>query len=154
MVLIANLLEFRYAENPGMALGFLRDIEPAFRLPLFTGVVLVAFLIIMNLLRQAGETSRRLPVAMGCILAGAFGNLADRYRFDGVVVDFIRVWVWRPARFEWPTFNLADSFITIGIALLIVDMLFGAEATKPAPLPPATDPAGPAPEPGPEVDQP
>jgi signal peptidase II len=54
---------------------------------------------------------------VGLVLGGALGNLADRAR-EGAVVDFIDP-------IAWPAFNLADTFITIGVALLIFDGVFG-----------------------------
>jgi signal peptidase II len=145
VIILANHLEFKYAENPGMAFGFFTNLSDGLRLPLFTLITLTAVVIIAHLLRQAPDKAVRLPVALGFILSGAFGNLTDRYRFDGVVVDFIRVWLWRPSRFSWPTFNLADTFITIGILLLVLDMFLMAEedftATAPAAqTPPPEDP--------------
>ena len=59
-------------------------------------------------------------VALGLVLGGAVGNLVDRIRY-GEVVDFIE-WYYRS--YHWPTFNIADSAITAGVALLAIDMLF------------------------------
>ena len=124
-----NVFEFRYAENTGMAFGI--DIlahlglGEAFRTPLFVGITVLAVLIIGHLLRQSPDKAIRLPVGLGLILSGAFGNLIDRFRW-GYVVDFVRVRVW-PIDYHWPTFNMADTFISIGIALLIIDALFSRE---------------------------
>ena len=125
--LVSGFIDLRYAENTGMAFGMLSDLAPGVRIPLFSFIALVAAIIIVHLLRQAPQRSLMLPVTLGLILSGAFGNLIDRFRW-GVVVDFIRVRVWPPANYYWPTFNLADSFITIGILLLILDtLLFSRE---------------------------
>lgn len=141
---IENFVYLDYAENMGMAFGMFQDINPRLRIPLFVTVTAIATLIIIHLLGQAPATALRLPLAMGLILAGAFGNLIDRFRF-GPVVDFIKVIVWPPRNFPWPTFNLADIFITTGILLLLVDMFImpGEEEPAPADKPtPSTDPAG------------
>lgn len=75
--------------------------------------------IVVMLRRHAGE--RRLALALTLILGGALGNVIDRIYFGGVV-DFIQ---WHAAGYYWPAFNLADSAITLGAALLIWDQLFG-----------------------------
>ncbi len=119
-----GFLEFRYAENEGMAFGMFPNIHVDYRVFVFCGITLVAVLIIGRLLRQADHSSIQLPAALGLILSGAFGNLIDRFRW-GYVVDFIRSRIWND--YWWPTFNLADTFITVGIVLLIFDTLFARE---------------------------
>ena len=74
-----------------------------------------------------------LRLAIGLQLGGAFGNLLDRVR-SGVVVDFIDVG-------PWPIFNLADSSIVVGIALLATAVILGRDTTEPAE--PTDDPAEP-----------
>ncbi len=142
--IIPGFLDFKYAENPGMAFGMLQDLKDSWRIPLFSVITLVAVIIIFHLLRQAPAASRRLPAAMGLILSGAVGNLADRFQGNGSVVDFIRVRLWPPSNFHWPTFNLADTFISLGILLLLLDMFFSddehfgqEELTEEAPEGPA-----------------
>ena len=71
--------------------------------------------------RRLGEGPRLLRVALALVAGGAIGNLIDRVRL-GYVTDFVHVY-WR--RYEWPDFNVADSAITIGIVLLLVDALRG-----------------------------
>jgi signal peptidase II len=68
------------------------------------------------------KTHERLPVyAFSLIAGGAVGNVIDRIRY-GEVVDFIQ---WYVKSYYWPSFNVADSAISIGVALLAVEMLFG-----------------------------
>ena len=74
------------------------------------GTLAVLALLFRTTLRP--ERGRWVPVCLGLILGGALGNLADRVRFGGVV-DFLDFRI-------WPVFNLADSCITIGAALLAV----------------------------------
>jgi signal peptidase II len=61
----------------------------------------------------------------GLILGGAVGNIIDRLVY-GAVVDFVR---WHAYGYSWPVFNLADAAITLGIALLIAESLFGGRST-------------------------
>jgi signal peptidase II len=123
---IPGFLQFQYAENTGMAFGMLQDLPLALRTPFFFSITLVAVAIIAHLFRQSPPDLKRLPLALSCILSGALGNLIDRFRW-GVVVDFIKAQIWPPSRYYWPTFNLADTFITMGIALLILDTLLAGE---------------------------
>lgn len=126
---ISQIIELRYAENTGMIFGMLQELDPSWRVPFFSSIALVAALIIIHLLRQAPPTSIRLSAGLGLILAGAFGNLADRLHW-GFVVDFVRVKVWPPANYHWPTFNMADACISLGIALLLIDSIFAIEGRE------------------------
>ncbi len=68
-------------------------------------------------LRRADN--RLLAAALGLVIGGALGNVADRVRF-GAVVDFLDLHL---GGFHWPAFNVADSAITIGVGLLLLDAL-------------------------------
>ncbi len=84
-------------------------------LVIFAAVVLIAWMLVRD-----GSTSPVLGGALGLILGGALGNLLDRLLY-GWVVDFIHVWVLVEHRVRsWPDFNLADSAISVGAALLIL----------------------------------
>lgn len=86
-------------------------------------LALLAGLIALGLLVWLARTADRLTaVALALVIGGAIGNVTDRLR-EGAVMDFILVY-W-PDVFYWPAFNLADSFITVGVALLIYDGVFG-----------------------------
>jgi signal peptidase II len=106
---IPDVLQLRFTTNPGGAFGLFGRATW-----LFVGASLVVIVIIL-------VASRRPPsgagaVALGLVLGGALGNLTDRLvrgpRFSGEVVDFIDFQV-------WPVFNIADSCIVIGAALLL-----------------------------------
>lgn len=106
--------------NPGAAFSFLADASGWQRwffmaLALAVSVVLVVWLSRL----KAGQT--RLAAALALILGGAFGNFIDRVLY-GHVIDFIELYY---DRFYWPAFNVADSAITVGAVLLVVDSLFG-----------------------------
>ena len=143
---IPGIFQFQYAENSGMAFGMLQNLPEAWRTPFFSLITIVATLIIAHLFRQTPGQALRLPLALSMILAGALGNLINRFLW-GVVIDFIRVQVWPPSRYYWPTFNLADTFISLGIIVLIADTLFWSEETVPAPKEAAEEQAPLAPAP-------
>ena len=112
------------AYNAGAAFSFLADAS-GWQRYLFTAFALVASALVVWLLRRGGD--RVYSLALSLILGGALGNLWDRVTL-GKVVDFLLVHDYLPfggplaARFDpFPAFNLADSALTVGVALLILD---------------------------------
>jgi signal peptidase II len=102
------------AFNPGAAFSFLAGAS-GWQRWVFTGIAIVASVVIVWLLRRGG--SRSYCTGLALILGGALGNLWDRITI-GQVVDFL-LFHWR--EWSYPAFNVADSAITLGAALLIVD---------------------------------
>ena len=78
---------------------------------------MVVSAIILVMFRKLGPNDMQLAVALMLVLGGAIGNVIDRLRF-GYVVDFIDIYY---RHWHWPTFNIADSAISIGAVLLILD---------------------------------
>ena len=126
--LIDGLLALTLVKNPGLAFGLLGGVPEGWRW-VVAALSLVALVVLarvaLGVLPQGGWAAR---VAVGLIFGGAVGNLIDRARF-GAVVDFVDVY-WRA--WHWPAFNVADSAITVGVALLALRLLRGP-ATPPAP---------------------
>jgi signal peptidase II len=103
--------------NRGAAFSFLAD-QPGWQRYFFAGVsVFASLLIIWMLKRHSGQ--RLFCLAMTLILGGALGNLIDRIAY-GHVIDFLDVHL---GGFHWPAFNVADSAITIGAVLFVLDEL-------------------------------
>ena len=105
--------------NPGAAFSFLSD-AGGWQRWFFTLLALGVSGWIVVMLRQH-RNEFRLALALTLVLGGALGNVIDRLRF-GAVVDFIQ---WHVAGYYWPAFNLADSAICLGAALLLLDQLRG-----------------------------
>jgi signal peptidase II len=116
---IGGFFNITHVRNPGAAFGFLAASPPMFRYTFFVIVTAAAILLILNYLRVGRGRSLSMVSALALILAGAVGNLIDRVRF-GEVIDFLDIYV---ARFHWPAFNVADSAITVGAAILITVLL-------------------------------
>ena len=113
--------------NKGAAFSFLAD-APGWQTPLLILFALAAALIVAVLLvRSQGRAVFRAGLAM--ILGGAIGNVIDRLRF-GHVVDFMDL---HAAGWHWPAFNVADSAITLGAVLLILDGFMHHERRADAP---------------------
>ena len=101
--------------NKGAAFSFLAA-QPGWQTPLFAGFAVVASAVIGFLLLKNAQ-KRLFCAGLALILGGAIGNLVDRLRF-GHVVDFLD---FHAFGWHWPAFNAADSAITVGAALLILD---------------------------------
>jgi signal peptidase II len=108
--IIPNVFHITMVFNTGIAFGLFKDQTILFSLISF----FVIILIIINILIQRKKTNTENfeLLALYLILSGAVGNLIDRFRF-GYVIDFLDLRI-------WPVFNVADSAITIGIALLLI----------------------------------
>jgi signal peptidase II len=101
--------------NKGAAFSFLSD-APGWQTPLLVGFALIAIAVVAYLLvRSPGRWI--LSAGLALILGGALGNVIDRLRF-GQVVDFLDFHV---GAWHWPAFNVADSAITVGAILLVLD---------------------------------
>jgi len=115
---IPGFFNLTHVRNKGAAFGVLANLPDFWRSAFFITVTVVALVAIGVLI---WKTHERLSVtAFSLIAAGAAGNVIDRIRY-GEVVDFIQ---WYVKSLYWPSFNVADSAISIGVALLAVEMLF------------------------------
>jgi signal peptidase II len=121
--IIHHFIYLVHSRNPGIAFGVLADSAS-----LLTRVILIAgTLVVMGVLAWllvAGKTAGAMGNAgLALLLGGAAGNVADRI-FHGAVTDFFEIWF---GTYHYPAFNVADSAITIGAALLLLDVLFGRQ---------------------------
>ena len=114
-------LRFTFVQNTGVSFGLFGGGEARWGLTIFS------ILVSAGLAWWATTTNRRLLItAIGFVMGGALGNVIDRVRF-GYVVDFIDVS--GTGVFPW-VFNVADSAITIGVVLLIIDSFLSDRASK------------------------
>lgn len=126
---IPGVINFHYAENCGAAFGMLRS-APGWLRALVFGVAAIGASIVLTAMFVRGAGGKPFAAAVPLILSGAIGNLSDRVR-HGFVVDFIQV---DPRLFEYPTFNVADIAITVGVGLLLIDGMKKPRPTKDAEL--------------------
>lgn len=117
---IPGYWDYQYTRNPGAAFSFLADADSSFRKPFFIGVSALAVVIIFWILVGVKLRQQLLIWSLSLVCSGAIGNLIDRVRFE-YVIDFI-VWKYTDA-YRWPTFNLADAFICIGVGLMVIEMI-------------------------------
>ena len=119
LVVIPGYFDFEYTRNPGAAFGILADRDSPWRLPFFVVISLVAIVVIMLMLRGIDHRDQLSIWALSLIAGGALGNFIDRV-LNGWVIDFI---VWKYSEeYRWPTFNVADAFISVGVSLLIAQI--------------------------------
>jgi signal peptidase II len=130
--IIEGFFYLTHVRNPGAAFGLFAEADGALRLFFFVGVSIVAIAIILSFFRQLAPGDRLSALALGMILGGATGNLIDRLT-RGEVVDFLHFRLW--GGYSWPDFNLADSFIVVGVAILMLELLAseGEERASPEP---------------------
>jgi signal peptidase II len=130
-VVVTSFWEFHYAENPGAAWSFLANTSEAIRIPFFYAVALLAGLVILYFFRESTPEQGLRRLALSMVLGGALGNTADRV-LHGYVVDFI---AWHYGPYYWPTFNVADCFVCVGVGLLLTEGLFQRQAARPGSQP-------------------
>jgi len=117
---IEGFFYLTHVRNPGAAFGMFADAPKVLRLTFFIGVSTVAIGIILSFFYKLAPGDRLSALALGMILGGAVGNLVDRIRYHEVV-DFLHFRLWQG--YSWPDFNLADSFIVVGVGLLVLELL-------------------------------
>ena len=123
--IIPSYFNLTYAKNPGAAFGIFSKIEDSFRVPFFILMPLIALLLIGFVYFQSANRLQQTSLAL--VMAGATGNLIDRIRF-GYVVDFLD-FHWQH-KGHFPSFNVADSAITIGVTLLFIEMFFNKSSAE------------------------
>jgi signal peptidase II len=121
VTLVENFFYLSHVRNPGGAFGVLSWMSPR----IFVIVSLLAIGVVFFFFASLEKSQRLAAVALSLILGGALGNLIDRVRV-GQVVEFIDIH-WHTLK--WPAFNIADSAITIGVFLLVIELL-SSESSK------------------------
>ena len=118
---IPRILRISHVLNTGAAFSAFADsTSPETVRKGLIGFSVVAVLIVLGMLWRAGRALSLSSVALALILGGAIGNLYDRIHFH-YVVDFLEVTI---VRYHWPDFNVADSCISIGAVLLLLELLW------------------------------
>ena len=113
---ISGFFNLTYVRNYGAAFGFLADSHQTFREIFFLSMPPVALLIILAIFRSVNESDRWSIVSLSMVFGGAIGNYIDRLRFR-YVIDFLDFHFQKA--YTWPAFNIADSAIVVGVAILL-----------------------------------
>ena len=125
---IPGFIDLVHVENTGMAFGLFAVGSSTLGVLVLTLLGMLALGLVLYYFLRTPDTNKGVLFALALILGGAVGNLMDRI-VSGSVTDFIDVYV---GTHHWPTFNAADSAITIGIVLLMIDAFF---PRRPDPVP-------------------
>jgi signal peptidase II len=117
IVVVEGFLNLVHIQNPGMIFGIFSQSTYKYYLLIIVSLAAITFLFF--LLRSLKEKSLFLTIALSLTLGGAIGNLVDRIVL-GKVVDFVDVhW----STYHWPAFNVADSAISVGMVILVIQVL-------------------------------
>ncbi len=135
-----NHVTLLLAKNRGGAWGLLQSTSENVRRPFFLLVSVAAIAFIMTLYRRLQPRQLALKWGLPLVLGGALGNVFDRIRY-GHVIDFIDCHtLWKGIDKHWPTFNIADVAICVGVGLMAIDMFSSKRGPRPlhaSPIPPA-----------------
>jgi signal peptidase II len=119
--IIKNFFDITHIRNPGVAFGLFSQTEMKYKTFIMSFLTILSIVVIISFLIMVGKSNRIFSFSLYLIMAGALGNLIDRLTRSGTVIDFIDVHYYN---LHWPSFNIADSSITVGVILLIFDTIF------------------------------
>ncbi len=166
VVVLGDHLQFGLARNRGGAWGILQQYDESVRRPFFLLVSVAAIVFIIALYRRLQPRQRALKWGLPLVLGGALGNVFDRIRYGSVIdfIDYRAEWIKKSYDLldrvlhdqmhtdHWPTFNVADVCICVGVGLMAIDMFSSkkratityvvpaVDAPPPPPPPPAAEP--------------
>ena len=123
---IPDFFQITYIQNKGAAFGILSEVDSPWVAPFFVAMTLTATGALLWLYYKASPKNFFLLFGLTLLLGGAMGNFADRLLL-GSVVDFLDVH-WK--EHHWPAFNVADSAITVGIFLFVLDVFLNGHGEK------------------------
>jgi len=116
---IDGFFNITYVRNTGVAFGIFSSISSPAKSVLLSVFTAFAAVVVVTYSVRSPARNRLLQVALGLILGGALGNLYDRLAY-GYVVDFLEFYA---GSYHWPSFNVADSAISVGVALLAIEII-------------------------------
>lgn len=118
--IIPGFFNLTYVQNPGAAFGIFGKTSGLVRLSLLIGISLCALVMLLFMYKKTRGKFTVTHISIALIIGGAVGNLIDRIRLHWVM-DFLDFY-WKGS--HWPSFNIADSAITIGTVILMFNVLF------------------------------
>ena len=122
--IIKGFFKLSYTENPGIAFGMLNNGNVKW---LLVSVSVAAIMVVVYYMMRTSISNTLLLWSLALLAAGICGNLIDRIRL-GRVIDFILVYY---KSYQWPVFNIADTAITIGAALMAIELFLAPHAERP-----------------------
>ena len=125
-VIIPGLFNLTFLRNTGAAFGIFAGHPSWWRQLFFIGVAVIALVVILVFHRKLGRQNSLYTISLAFIGGGAVGNLIDRVCY-GSVVDFLDVYI---GSHHWPAFNVADSAITVGVAIFLITQFLEERRVK------------------------
>jgi len=119
MSVIDGFFNITYVRNTGVAFGIFSSISSPAKSVLLSVFTACAAVVVITFSVRTPAHNRLLQIALSLVLGGALGNLYDRLAY-GYVVDFLELYA---GSYHWPSFNVADSAISIGVALLAIEII-------------------------------
>jgi signal peptidase II len=121
--IIKGFFKLSYTENPGIAFGMLNNGNVKW---LLVTVSVAAIIVVLYYMIRTAASNTLLLWSLALLAGGICGNLIDRFRL-GRVIDFILVYY---KDYQWPVFNIADTAITIGAALMAIELFLAPQAER------------------------
>lgn len=132
--IIDGFFDIVHRENPGAAFGLLSGLPETWRLTIFLGFTVIAVIVILDMFRRLPKDDVFLSSTLALVLSGALGNAIDRIH-QGTVTDFLRFYTSNPTLKDWlenhwpymseyPSFNVADAALVVGVGMFLVHYLF------------------------------
>lgn len=131
--IIRGFFKFSYTENPGIAFGMLNNGNVKW---LLVTISVTAIMVVIYYMRRTPISNTLLLWSLALLAAGICGNLIDRFRL-GRVIDFLLLYY---KDYQWPVFNIADTAITIGAALMAIELFMSPQAERPPVVDPIESP--------------
>lgn len=131
--IVQGFFKFSYTENPGIAFGMLNNGNVKW---LLVAISVAAIMVVIYYMRRTPPSNTLLLWSLALLAAGICGNLIDRVRL-GRVIDFILLYY---KDYQWPVFNIADTAITIGAALMAIELFMAPQAERPTVVDPVEAP--------------
>lgn len=115
---IDGFFNLTHVRNPGVAFGLFAGLESEYKAWIFVFISTIAIIAILVIYHQTPKEHRMIRTGLILIFSGAIGNVIDRIVYKEVI-DFLDIFY---EGHHWPAFNFADSCITIGVGLMILDL--------------------------------
>jgi len=119
--LVDGFFNLTHIRNSGVAFGLFASQQSEYKALMFISISIIAIMAILVIFHQTPKEKKIVQTGLILIFSGAIGNLIDR-SLHGEVIDFVDFFI---EGYHFPAFNIADSCITIGVALMVVDLFCG-----------------------------
>ena len=125
---VEGFFNFTHIRNSGVAFGLFASQQSEYKALMFIAISTIAIIAILVIFHQTPKEKKMVQTGLILIFSGAIGNLIDRI-LHGEVIDFVDFFI---NRHHFPAFNIADSCITVGVIMMVIDLFFGEVGPDPS----------------------